>query len=64
MVLGYHHQLRLQTEKETGLSMYKILPYTDPATGVSVYLVVNKTTGKTEGKFASRKDAQAYVLSK
>lgn len=44
--------------------MYKILPYTDSSTGVSVYLVVNKITGKTEGKFATRKEAQAYVLSK
>ena len=64
MVLGSLHLLRPQTEKETGLSMYKILPYTDPATGTAVYLVVNKTTGKTEGRFASRKEAQAYVLSK
>lgn len=64
MVLGLLLPLRLQTDKETGHSMYKILPYTDPQTGASIYLVVNKVTGKTEGKFATRKEAQAYVLSK
>jgi hypothetical protein len=44
--------------------MYKIMPYADPSTGLFVYLVVNKTTGKTEGRFGSRKEAQAYILSK
>ncbi len=64
MVHGWLHQLRLQTDKETGHSMYKIMLYTDPAVGVPVYLVVNKITGKTEGRFSSRKEAQAYILAK
>ncbi len=44
--------------------MYKIMPYTEPASGVVLFLVVNKITGKTEGRFETRKAAQAYILSK
>ncbi len=44
--------------------MYKIMPYTDQASGEVLFLVVNKVTGKTEGRFESRKAAQAYILSK
>lgn len=44
--------------------MYKIMPYTVPATGIQIFLVINRLTGKTEGKFETRKQAQAYILSK
>lgn len=51
-------------DKETGRSMYKIMPYTDPVTGIALFLVINRITGKTEAKFETRKDAQAYILAK
>jgi hypothetical protein len=44
--------------------MYKIMPFTDPASGSEVFLVVNKITGRTEAKFETREEAKAYILSK